>query len=216
MIKLAIFDLDGTLINSIEDLSNATNFALKECGFETHLVEKFYYFVGDGANNLISRAIPEGSRSDETIKKVKGIFADYYSKNYCEKTYIYDGISELLKELQAKDIKFAVASNKPDEFTKIIINKLFGEDTFDFVQGNKDGVPHKPNPQIIDEIVSILEVDKHNCVMIGDTDVDIKTGKNAGIKTIGCLWGFREIEELKKAGADFIAEKPLDILKFLI
>lgn len=215
MIKLAIFDLDGTLINSIEDLADATNYALNECGFEIHEVEKYYYFVGNGLNNLIMRAIPETHRNEETIIKITALFADYYSKNYCNKTYIYDGITNMVSELKARGIKLAVASNKPDEPTKIIVKKLFGEDTFDYIQGNKKGVPHKPHPQIIYDVLRNFEIEEQQAIMIGDTDIDINTGKNAGLKTIGCLWGFREINELQKAGADLIASHPNDILEFI-
>lgn len=208
MINLAIFDLDGTLINSIEDLADATNYALDKCGFPTHPVEKYNYFVGDGVNNLLLRSIPKEYHSEETIQKVKNIYSEYYSEHYYDKTYIYDGILPLLKNLKDKGIKLAIASNKPDEFTKVIISKLFGTEVFNYVQGNKANIPHKPEPQIIYQVMNSLCVEKSQVVMIGDTDVDIRTGKNAGIYTIGCLWGFRERTELEKAGADYIVSTP--------
>ncbi len=211
MIKLAIFDLDGTLINSIEDLADAMNYALNELGFATHSLEKYNYFVGDGLKNLIIRAIPENERTDGNFIKVENLFSQYYSENYYKKTKIYNNIIELLNSLKLKGIKLAVASNKPDEFTKKIISKLFDKDLFDFVSGNKNGIPHKPNPQIINDLLSELKISRKNAVMIGDTNVDIFTGKNAEIHTIGCLWGFRDRAELEDAVADFIAENPLDI-----
>ena len=118
-------------------------------------------------------------------------------------------------ELRARGIKLAVASNKPDEFTKKIVNKLFGNDTFDFIQGKISDVPHKPDPQSIFKVIKNLETEKKFSIMIGDTNTDILTGKNAGLKTIGCLWGFRDLDELEKAGADFIATHPLDILNYI-
>ena len=211
MIKLAIFDLDGTLINSIEDLADAMNYALNKLGFQIHSLEKYHYFVGDGLKNLIARAIPENSRTNENFVKVQNLFSEYYSENYYKKTKIYDNIIELLNIIKSNDIKIAVASNKPDEFTKKIISKLFDKDLFDFVSGNKTDVPHKPNPQIINDLLNKLKISKENAVMIGDTNVDIFTGKNAEIRTIGCLWGFRDRAELEEAGADFIAKNPLDI-----
>ena len=213
MIKLAIFDLDGTLVNSIDDLADAVNKALKECGFPTHSVEKYYYFVGDGVKNLIERALPENFKSEENIIKVQAIFAKNYEKNYINKTHVYDGIIELSQELKKLNVKLAVASNKPDDFTKKIIAELFPKGLFDLVKGNTKGVPHKPNPQIVEDILLKLEIEKSDCIFIGDTNVDIRTGKNAGMKTVGCLWGFRDLEELQKAGADFIVSHPLEILK---
>lgn len=216
MTKLAIFDLDGTLINSIIDLADATNYALRECGFPEHTVDKYNYFVGDGVNNLILRAIPEGSHCDTTILKVKNLFSEYYNKHFSDKTYIYEGIIPLLNNLKTNGVKLAVASNKPDQFTKQIISDLFGTELFDFVQGNKEGIPHKPDSRIIKEAMSFLGVSDKETVMIGDTNVDIKTGKNAGIRTIGCLWGFRDELELKEAGADFIVSTPDEIFNILM
>lgn len=216
MITLAIFDLDGTLINSITDLADATNYALRECGFPEHPVEKYNYFVGDGLNNLILRAIPECHHNDKTITKIKCLFSEYYNEHYSDKTYIYDGIIPLLNSLREKGVKLAVASNKPDKFTKEIIKNLFGTEIFDFVQGNKEGIPHKPDSRIIKEVMSFLNVSDKETVMIGDTNVDIKTGKNVGIRTIGCLWGFRDESELKEAGADYIVATPDEIFDILI
>ncbi len=127
MIRLAVFDLDGTLINSIEDIAAAANYALIKCGFGTYKVSEYNYFVGNGLSRLLYRIIPEKSRDEETILMIKEFFSDYYTKNSCVKTYIYNGISNLLKELSANGIKLAVASNKPDNFTKEIVKKLFGE-----------------------------------------------------------------------------------------
>lgn len=214
MIKLAVFDLDGTLVNSIEDLADACNKALEVFDFPIHSLEEYKYFLGDGVRNLISRAMPEEKRSERTIDEVHAIFKSYYEKNYINKTTAYDGIPRLLSELKKAGLILAVASNKPDEFTKKVVEKLFEEDTFEIAVGNVQGVAHKPDPEIVFRILSELNIGKEQAVFIGDTDVDIKTGKNAGLKTIGCLWGFREINELLKAGADFIASHPLDILNY--
>ncbi|MFA5659547.1 MAG: HAD family hydrolase [Oscillospiraceae bacterium] len=212
---LAIFDLDGTLINSIEDLASSMNQALSECGLPVHELFKYYTFVGDGAAKLITRAIPEDKLSDNTIKKVREGFIRHYSENYLDKTFIYDGAAELLERLKAKGYMLAVASNKPDEFTSVIIERLFKSGSFDFVRGNILGTPHKPDPQIVFDIIKELEAEKESCIFIGDSGVDVQTAHNAGIKAIGCLWGYRDRAELENAKADYLAGHPLDILKFL-
>lgn len=211
MIKLAIFDLDGTLINSIADLADGINLGLKKYGYPTHPYEKFNYFVGDGVRNLIIRALPEDKRDEDNIRKIDEVFSEYYGKNYANKTKIYDRIDILLEKIKKSGIRLAVASNKPDEFTKAIIRDIFKDKTFDIVRGNISGVPHKPEPQIIYSILSEINIDKKEAVIIGDTNIDINTGKNAGIHTIGCLWGFRDRAELEKAGAEVIVADPLEI-----
>lgn len=215
MSSVVIFDLDGTLINSIEDLADAVNKALLDCGFPTHEVEKYNYFVGDGAGKLISRAIPDGEKTEENIKAVSKNFSENYGKSFAKKTYVYDGILKLLEDLKNAGFSLAVASNKPDEFTKVIVNKLFKPQTFDIVRGHIDGVLHKPDPQIVFNIIDELGSDKSTSFFIGDTNVDIKTAQNSGIKSIGCQWGFRGRDELLKSGADFIAQHPSDILDII-
>lgn len=213
MIKLLIFDLDGTLINSIEDLAFAANYALKMNGFPVHDTDKYYYFVGNGVQKLIERVVPENTDKD-VIMKVKNDFSDYYNLHYIDKTKPYNGITELIKELKNKGVKIAVASNKPDVFTKIIVSHFFG-DSFDFVQGQKDDIPKKPSPEIVYSILNELKISKKDAVFIGDSNVDIFTAKNSGIKSIGCLWGFRTEEELQNAGADYIIAHPNEILYIL-
>lgn len=214
MIKLLIFDLDGTLVNSIEDLADASNYALTKHGFPSHEKEKYNYFVGDGVMLLLKRALPENNRDDHTIDLIKADFSEYYNRNYSTKTKPYEGLSELLSALKAKGLRMAVASNKPDEFSKIIVEHFF-EGLFEMVQGNKPDVPKKPDPQIVFEILEKLNVDKSECLFVGDTNVDIRTGKSAGVKSVGCLWGFRDLEELQEAEADYIISKPSEILNFI-
>lgn len=211
MIKLLIFDLDGTLVNSIADLAEATNYALKKHGYPVHDEEKYNYFVGDGVLKLIERALPEEDRTEERILALRKEFSQYYDVHYKDKTRPYDGIPEVLKKLRDSGYQLAVASNKPDEFTKVIVNHFFPE-TFSCIQGGLDGVPKKPDPQIVFSILEKFSVSPGECLFIGDTNVDILTGKNAGLHTIGCLWGFRDYEELSLAGADNIISDPKEIL----
>lgn len=211
--KLAVFDLDGTLVNSLADIADASNYAMRTMGFSEHELSKFNYFVGDGVKKLIERILPDGKQDKLDI--ALEYYNAYYEKNYTVKTYVYDGIKELLKELKKNGVFLAVASNKTHEFTENVINHYFEYNIFSVVCGKIEGRPVKPNPAIVTDIMKKFNEEISDCFMIGDTSIDIKTGKNAGFKTIGCIWGFRTSDELINAGADFIAEKPDDILKYI-
>ncbi len=208
--KLIIFDLDGTLVNSLEDLADAANSALKKRGFPIHETEKFRYFVGNGIPKLIERVLPEDKRVPVTMAEVKADFDAYYHSHYADKTKPYAGINELLSALKSRGYILAVASNKADEFTKAIVNSFFNG-IFSIAAGSSEGIARKPAPDIVYKIMEEAGADKKNTILIGDSNVDVMTAKNAGIKCIGCLWGFRTSEELEAAGADFLAEKPSDI-----
>ena len=215
MVKLVIFDLDGTLVNSIWDLADATNKALTEYGFPVHGVDEYYYFVGDGMLKLIERALPESNRDEETLKSVHKRFTELYAECYLNKTTAYDGMPELVKKKKKRGIKTAVASNKNDDFTAKIIGKLFKKGSFDVTMGKREGVAAKPSPEIVFNILKKLEEKPEDAVMVGDTNIDVSTGKNAGLRSVGCLWGFREINELREAGADFIVSNPREILELI-
>lgn len=209
--KLIVFDLDGTLVNSLADLAAATNISLKKFGYPEHELEKFRYFVGDGVPKLLERAVPESERSVERLAEMKKCFDAYYNTHFADNTNPYDGIPQLLAGIKKLGYKMAVASNKPDEFTKEIVNTFF-EGIFDIIQGKAPDTEKKPAPDIVLKIMKKLNASAEDTVMVGDSNVDIFTAKNAGIKSIGCLWGFRTRQELEEAGADYIAEKPSDIL----
>ena len=212
---LAIFDLDGTLVNSIYDLADAVNTALAERGYPVHSVDEYRFFVGNGAKKLCERALPEDRRSEEETVSLQGRFSEIYRKNCLVKTLPYDGIPELIDRLSDAGIKCAVASNKPDEFSKEIVEALFGKGRFDLVVGKREGVPTKPAPQIVEHILGELGVPKEDSIFIGDSYVDVETAHNAGLPCIGCVWGFRGENELKAAGCDHIAYKPGDIFDIL-
>ncbi|MBQ8434411.1 MAG: HAD family hydrolase [Oscillospiraceae bacterium] len=211
--KLAIFDLDGTLVNSLEDIANAANYSLEKAGCPVHELENYNYFVGDGLNELIHRILPPDKQ--DKFDEVFNIYKDYYNSHYMVKTRAYDGIIQMLERLTENGVSLAVASNKTDVFTQNVVKHYFGEKIFSVVCGRTESRPVKPDPAILRTIMDKLQANPADCFMIGDTNIDIKTGKNAGIKTIGCLWGFRTLEELNEAGADFIAEKPENIVKFI-
>lgn len=214
MYKLAIFDLDGTLVNSIEDIADASNYALKKLGFPTHETEKFYHFVGDGINKLCERILPADKQ--EFIPQVLEYYNEFYSIHFADKTKAYDGMNELTEKLHANGIHLAVASNKTDCFVATVIKSCYKDGLFDIVLGNSPDRRRKPSGDIIEAILMETGFDKSETLMIGDTNVDVKTAKNAGVKSIGCLWGFRDENELVTAGADYIARKPADIAEIFL
>lgn len=213
MIKAAIFDLDGTLINSLEDLADSTNYALSLYGFPTHKTDKYKYFVGNGIPKLIERALPDNT-DNETKEKVFKSFMEYYKVHFVDKTVIYDGISKLLNELRSSGIKLAVVSNKAQVMASVIEQKLFfGE--FELFYGKREGYPTKPDATLTNEVIKSLGVKPSECVFIGDSGMDALTAVNADCIGIGVLWGFREKEELLENGAHYIADTPEDILKII-
>ncbi|MDE5582361.1 MAG: HAD-IA family hydrolase [Ruminococcus sp.] len=208
-----IFDLDGTLADTLADLADAVNYGLGKLGCPLHDYEKYKYFVGNGVQKLCHRALPD-DRKDETEKLLE-YFSDYYGKHFLDKTVIYDGMKECLDILVKNNVTLAVATNKPQNFAREIVKSLLAEYDFIKVLGGCAERPKKPDTAIIREILSSLP-DDNEVYMIGDSDVDIKTAKCAEIKSVGCVWGFRGRQELLNAGADFIAETPQDIARFII
>ena len=212
MIKAVLFDLDGTLVNSLSDLAASTNFALTKFGFPTHETEKYKYFVGDGMAKLIERALPEDKRDMETINTTLDIFMEHYRAHYVDETVPYDGILELLDKLTG--VKKAVISNKADEMVIPLTKKLLG-DRFDIVCGKREGYPTKPDPTLTLEIFEKLGVAPNECIFVGDSGMDMAVAKNSGCVALGVLWGFRSEEELLLNGADYIAKKPAEILEII-
>lgn len=215
MYRLAIFDLDGTLINSICDLADAVNTALAERGYPVHPTESYYYFVGNGAKKLCERALPEDKRTEVEIGSLYARFSEIYGEICLNKTRPYEGIPEVISRLKDAGVKCAVASNKPDSFSKEIISALFPKDAFDLVMGKREGVPTKPQPDIVFGIIGELGTDIAEAVFIGDSCVDVVTAHNAGLPCIGCVWGFRGEQELKDYGCDLIAQVPEDIFSLV-
>ena len=214
MIKAVVFDLDGTLINSLFDLAASTNYALNKFGFPTHETEVFKYFVGDGMPKLIERALPLENRTEDTINAVLEEFLFHYKQHYCDKTVLYDGILELLYSLQKKGYKLCVVSNKSNEMTVEIIKNLF-EVKFNAFTGKRDDYKAKPNPDLTLEIIKSIGVEPQECIFVGDSGMDMQTAVNAGCLPVGVLWGFRESEELLKCGAKYLVKKPNEILDIL-
>lgn len=214
MINSIIFDLDGTLLNTIEDLANACNYALTTLGYKTHEVEKYKTFVGNGRYKLVERMLPEDNRSVENIEKALELFDSYYEKHMIDMTKPYDGIMEMLDCLISKSINIAVVSNKPHEFTTEVVKNYFG-DRFEVVYGHKKNTKEKPDPWAVLEVIDEFKVNKDECLYVGDSEIDINTAKNAGVKSVGVEWGFRGKGELESAGANYIVNKSEQILEIL-
>lgn len=214
MIKLAVFDLDGTLCDTIEDLATAVNVALDKLGYRTHETEAYKQMVGSGIPNLIYRALPEDKKTDDEVEKAKTIMLSYYKEHFVDKTYPYSGMPELLKELKQKHIHIAVCTNKAHNMALRVVEKLFG-DIFEIVIGKTDDRPLKPDPYSVKEIMEKFGVKPNETVFIGDSGVDIKTALNSGTTPIGVLWGFRDEKELKENGAELLAATPNDIFEII-
>lgn len=215
-IRLAIFDLDGTLVNTITDLGSSASYALEKLGFPKRTMEEYTRFVGNGTLKLIQRSVPEEFKDDDAVVAyAHSLFKDYYAEHYCDTSRIYDGMLEAVEELKSRGIMLSVLTNKPDEFAVKIMDRLFPKGTFCHVQGAREGVPKKPDPTAELEIMRLFGADPANTVHIGDSDVDVFTAHNAGIKCIGCSWGFRSRESLIEAGADAIADKPMELPKIM-
>ena len=215
MKRLVIFDLDGTLLNTIADLSAATNYALTQFGYPTHDTDAYRFFVGNGINKLFERALPESERTPENVLRIRSQFVPYYNLHNADLSRPYPGIEQLLTQLQEQHIQVAVASNKYQEATEKLIRQYFPSIHFTAVFGQRENVPTKPDPQVIHEIIGISGVQKEEVVYIGDSGVDMQTGLNAGVTTIGVCWGFRPKNELEAFQPDLLVENPEEIADFL-
>lgn len=210
----AVFDLDGTLANTIADLGDAVNYGLKQLGYPVHDYEAYKKMVGNGVKKLCERALPD-DKKDRTMELHK-LFKEYYSVHYLDKTELYDGIKETVDKLRDNGVVLAVATNKPEDVAREIVDKLLPEIKFVKVLGGVDYRPAKPDSAILIEIFTALPDEENHVYMIGDSNVDVQTAKNAGIESIGCAWGFRGRAELAAEGADHIAEKASDIADIIL
>lgn len=216
MKKLVIFDLDGTLLNTIEDLGNAANYALSQNGYPTHSLASYPFFVGNGVRNLIRRALPDDMRTDSIIDSLLKDFKEYYNEHNTDCTKPYDGIEELLRNLQDNGVKMAVASNKYQQATEKIIASYFGDIDFVAVYGQRDGVNVKPDPSVVFSILADAKVPKSDVLYVGDSGVDMETARRACVDSVGVTWGFRSEKELNEYHADQIVNKASDIFDIVM
>lgn len=215
MKKLVVFDLDGTLVDSIFDLGYAVNFALEKFNLPLHPMSDYYTFVGNGMEDLIRRSMGEQGSNDELYKKVRKVFDEHYNAHSNDNTVPYNGISELLKVLKDKNIKTAVLTNKAHIYVNDILKKAFPDHTFDLYFGQKEGIERKPHPQSFQLLLGELGVDKEDCLYVGDSEVDVKTAKNAEVDLVAVNWGYRSEETIRNAGAEIIVSTPEEILNYV-
>jgi len=212
--EAAIFDLDGTLVNSLNDLADSANAVLRSHGFPAHDVEAYRYFVGNGSRKLIERILPADRAADATF--VRDFMAEYkarYAAHLLDKTKPYDGIMEMLAELRRRSIPMAVCTNKHQSAAEAIMEALFPHDMFCEIIGDQDGLPRKPNPSKVLHIMKNMGVTGDKTLYFGDTSVDMDTARNAGAFAVGVLWGFRPAEELTEHGADILLKHPMELFE---
>lgn len=210
---LVIFDLDGTLLNTIADLAEAANYALEKCGYPKHSPVAYPYYVGNGVRKLLERVLPEDERTAENVDLMYGHFIEYYGSNLTNYTEPYSGISELLRDLRDNDINIAVASNKYQVAVEELIGHFFPDVEWASIAGQKEGVPVKPDPSIVFGILSECPTPKADVIYVGDSGVDMVTARRAGVTSVGVAWGFRGEKELRENFADHIVENTNQILQ---
>lgn len=215
MYRTVIFDLDGTLLNSIGDLAAAANYVCRQNRWPEHTEEEIMGMVGHGIPNLVRQFSPADARSTLMVLNTTSQFNQYYGCHNMELTRPYEGMAELLQQLKAAGAQLAVCSNKADNFSRAIVEHYY-PGVFDLVRGNLNGMPVKPDPTVVREIMRDLDASYLSAMMVGDSSVDIQTGHNAGIKACGVTWGFRSRENLVEAAADAIADTPVELGKLLL
>lgn len=213
--KAVLFDMDGTLLDTLEDLRDSTNHVLRQMGYPERSLEEMRRFVGNGAEKQIRRAVPEGT-SEEKIMEVLTAYRAYYQDHCQIKTRVYDGLLDMLSELKAKGIKLAVVSNKPDSAVQKLSREYFGDPDGLCPVGPSDGVRCKPYPDMAETALKALGIAKKDAVFVGDSEVDVQTGLNAGLDVIAVSWGFRSREVVIEAGAKMIADDAGELEKLIL
>ena len=215
LFKAVTFDLDGTLLDTLEDIAYSANTVLKEKGLPTFDVSQYKYLVGEGVFILFQKALPESHRDKKTIEACAGLFREVYRKNPNKKIRPYDGVEALLNGLTQRGIRLAILSNKPHELTQDVVKAFLPSVRFDLVLGQRDNIPPKPDPRGAIEIADHLHISTNHFLYLGDTSVDMQTAVRADMFPVGALWGFREKEELYENGARLVIEHPLDLLRLI-
>jgi phosphoglycolate phosphatase len=213
-LQAVLFDLDGTLLNTLDDLGDCMNRVLDREGLPPHPIDAYRFFVGQGMENLIIRVLPEGKRNPALIQRVRQQMEAEYSQHWADKTELYPGVAGVLDELAARRLRLGILSNKPHSFTRVIVERYFQPWRFDPVLGARDGVPRKPDPTAALEICASWRLDPQQVLYAGDSGTDMQTACRAGMFALGVLWGFRPREELLDGGARELAENPIDLLRF--
>lgn len=211
MIKAVLFDLDGTLVNSLDDLADSVNYSLSKFGLPEHKTEEFKYFAGNGIAKMVERAIPADLRGTSVYKKVLDVFFKYYSVHFADNTKPYGGLKELVCDLKQMGIKIAVVTNKAQQIAENVVKTAYG-DIFDIICGKQENAPLKPDPYGAISVMRELGVSNSECIFLGDSSIDMETGINCGALPVGVLWGYRTADELLKSGAKYIIGNPEELL----
>ncbi|MCI9232188.1 MAG: HAD family hydrolase [Lachnospiraceae bacterium] len=213
--KVVIFDLDGTLSDSIHSIKYSGDRTMEKFGYGPFSEEQYKYFVGDGARNLVKRALAAGGDTELAhFEEAYALYREIFRENCMYRVRPYEGIPELLATLKVQHVKIAVLSNKPHAETVNVVETLYGKGYFDVIEGQKEGLAIKPSPDGVFRILERLSLGAEDLLYLGDTATDMKTGKGAGAFTVGALWGFRDRAELEEGGADAVIEHPLELLRF--
>ena len=213
MIRAVLFDLDGTLVDTLTDLNDAVNYVLKKYSHKTVEAKDFYKMVGRGNEHMIRSALPEEKKNDKNyVAELLNEFFAYYKEHCADKSRTYEGIDELIEGLKKEEVSVAIVTNKAQIMTDVLVPQIFKEGTFSAVIGQRDGVPKKPEPHMPFLAMSEMDVNPDECLFVGDSGVDMETGKNCGNIPVGVTWGYRDREELINKGARFIADNPCEIL----
>jgi phosphoglycolate phosphatase len=213
--KAVIFDLDGTLLNTLTDIADSMNRVLSRLGHPTHPTDAYKYFVGEGIVKLATRVLPEKDKNEQSITACVNAMHEEYGNHCQDQTKLYDGIEEMLTVLTKRGVKLAVLSNKPDELTRKTVSHYLGTWNFSVVAGAKPDLPPKPEPDGALRIARKMHLSPADFLYLGDSNIDMKTANGAGMYAIGALWGFRTKSELEMSGARAVIEKPVDIVQFL-
>jgi len=211
--KAVVFDLDGTLLDTIDDLGNSMNSVLESMGFPVHTIPEYKYFIGKGLRNLVTCVLPPESRDDKTIDHCLDKMFQEYGSRWGDKTLPYPGIAELLDELTARGIHLAILSNKAHLITMKVFDKYLSKWPFEAVFGERPGIPRKPDPTVAFEIIELIGIPADKIVYLGDSGSDMETANSAGMYAVGALWGFRNADELMEHGAKLMIQTPAELLK---
>lgn len=211
--KAVVFDLDGTLLDTIDDLGNSMNTVLASMGYPLHTIPEYKYFIGKGLRNLVTSVLPPEARDEKTIEHCLDKMFQEYGGRWGEMTLPYPGVTELLDELASKGIRLAILSNKAHLITMKVFDKYLSRWDFDAVFGERPGIPRKPDPTVAFEIIEMLQIPADQIVYLGDSGSDMETANSAGMYAVGALWGFRNAEELMEHGAKLMIQSPEELLK---
>lgn len=213
--KCVIFDMDGTILDTTDDVTKSVNLTLEEFGYPLHTAKEVVSYLNNGAVKLIERALPESARDTENVLRVHKRYLEIYSEHVCEKTHAYPGISELLEKMRGDAVKLAVVSNKPQEQVKMLAEKCFPEGMFEYTSGSGEGVPTKPDRACIDRALDVLKVDKSEVLYVGDSYVDVLTAKNSDLVCAGVLWGFAGENSFIECKPDYTVKNTDELEKLI-